>query len=176
MKRLKINGAALASSMIKSSFDKIDYQDCYCISVSDPHHYSVDYLAGLFFVSGPEWINTLLAFRNIIVSIFGLKGGKIDKTRQPVPSVYYPKGSRIALFKVCDRNDHEIVMGKDDKHLNLRTSVRIEKSPDTDRIKLYSFTIVHYNNIWGRLYFLPVKPFHQLIIKATLKSLLRRLE
>ncbi|HAT61672.1 MAG TPA: hypothetical protein DCS83_03850 [Prevotella sp.] len=75
MKRLKINGAALASSMIKSSFDKIDYQDCYCISVSDPHHYSVDYLAGLFFVSGPEWINTLLALRNFIVSIFGLKGG-----------------------------------------------------------------------------------------------------
>jgi hypothetical protein len=45
----------------------------------------------------------------------------------------------------------------------------IEKADDEDIFNFYSATIVHYNNIWGRLYFLPVKPFHKLIIRTMLR-------
>lgn len=173
---MKINCIPPTNSIIKESFGNIDYQDCYCIAIHNLQHYSIDYLAGSFFISSPEWINKLLVFRNFIVSFCGLKGGIIDKTRQLAPSVYYPKGSKVVMFNVCDRNDHEIVMAEDDKHLNFKTSIMIEKGIDTDIVKLYSSTIVHYNNIWGRLYFLPVRPFHQLIVKASLKILANKIK
>jgi hypothetical protein len=176
MKKVKINGMPSANSSINKSFGKIDYQDGYYISIHNSHNYSIDYLTGLFFTSSPEWINKLLIIRNFIVSFFGLKGGIIDKTKQPTPSVYYPKDSKVGIFNVYDRNDHEIIMAEDDEHLNFRTSVIIEKTTDTDMIQLYSSTIVHYNNIWGRLYFLLVRPFHQLIVKISLKVLAKKIE
>lgn len=176
MKKIKTDCKFPANSIMNELFGKIDYQDCYCISMHNPHNYSIDYLTELFFTSSPEWINKLLTFRNFIVSFCGLKGSNIDKTKKSDPSVHYSKGSKVSIFNVYDRNDHEIVMAENDKHLNFRTSVMIEKGTDTSTIKLYSSTMVHYNNIWGRLYFLPVKPFHQLIIKTMLKILLKNTE
>ncbi len=164
------------NSIITKLFEKIDYQDCYSMSVHNPHNFSIDYIAGLFFTSGPEWVNKLLTIRNFIVSFCGLKRGVIDKIKQLDPSVSYSKGSKIALFNVYERNDYEIVLAENDKHLNFRTSVMMEKRNNSDIINLYSSTIVHYNNIWGRLYFLPVRPFHQLIIKISMKILADRIK
>jgi len=35
---------------------------------------------------------------------------------------------------------------------------------------VYLTTIVKFHNIWGKLYFAPVKPFHKLIIKTLLEN------
>lgn len=173
MKKVKTNCVFPTDSIMYKSFGKIDYQDCFCISLNNPCNYSIDYLTGLFFTSVPEWVHKLLTLRNFIVSFCGLKGGNIDPTEKPTPSVRYDKGSKIALFPIYDRTDTEIVLAEKDKHLNFRTSVMIEKDSNTTAINLYSSTIVHYNNIWGKLYFLPVRPFHQIIIKTMLKILIR---
>ena len=61
-------------------------------------------------------------------------------------------------------------MGEDDKHLNFRTSIMIDKSKSTISL----ITLVHFNNVWGKLYFLPVKPFHRLIIRSLLKKYNKR--
>jgi hypothetical protein len=37
-------------------------------------------------------------------------------------------------------------------------------------------TMVEYKNIFGRIYFLPVKPIHQLIVKGTLKKMIKKIE
>lgn len=156
-------------SIINESFGKADYLDIYSISFQNPQNYSIDYLTGLFFTSMPNWIKNLLSFRNFIVKFFGLQGGDIDQLKEPDKSVHYVIGSEAVIFKVSDRNDDEIVMADNDKHLNFRTSLMIEKTDDNDIFNFYSATIVHYNNIWGRLYFLPVKPFHKLIIRTMLR-------
>jgi D-alanyl-D-alanine carboxypeptidase len=36
-------------------------------------------------------------------------------------------------------------------------------------------TLVHFNNVMGRIYFLPVKPFHGCIIRTTFKKMERKL-
>jgi hypothetical protein len=61
-------------------------------------------------------------------------------------------------------------MGEDDKHLNFRASVLKDKTNGTVSLT----TVVHYNNLWGRVYFFPVKPFHKIIMKALLKRYLRK--
>lgn len=158
------------TSIIRESFEEAHYIDTYCISVCNPQNYSIDYITGIFFTSLPNWIKKLLSFRNFIVKFFGLEGGHIDKLKKPDKSVYYDIGSTAVMFKVHSRNNNEIVMADNDKHLNFRTSLLIEKTDKQDIYNLYSATIVHYNNIWGQLYFIPVKPFHRIIVKSLLKK------
>jgi hypothetical protein len=106
-----------------------------------------------------------MKLRDIIVKGFGLKtGDKNDIIIEP----HYSIGSKAVYFTVLDRNENEIVMAENDKHLNFSTSVMVEKDPASSTINLS--TIVQFNNFFGSLYFLPVKPFHRIIIKSLLKK------
>jgi len=156
-------------SIIGKSFGKADYTDTFKVPVYNCQDYSIDYLTALFFTSVPAWINSLLSLRHLLGKLIGLHGGAVRNFKEPDQSLRYEIGSKAVLFKVYDRNDAEIVMADNDKHLNFRTSLFLERVKDKDHGYLYSSTIVHYNNIFGRIYFFPVKPFHQLIIKTMLK-------
>ena len=154
-------------SIILKNFGKMDYCNTYRIRrrTSD----TIDTLTTkLFNVPAPAWVLSLLKLRDAVVGIFGLKTGNKDDINT---AAYYPIGSKAGYFTVLDRNDNEIVMGEKDKHLNFKTSAFINRNnPDSE---IYLSTIVQYNNIWGRLYFLPVKPFHRLIIQSILKRYLQ---
>jgi hypothetical protein len=110
----------------------------------------------------PQWIMALMKIRNGIVKLFGLRTGENENVKE---AVYYPVGSKAGYFTVTARNVNEIVMGEDDRHLYFRASVLI----DREQSFIYLITIVRFHNVWGRIYFLPVKPFHRLIIKSLLK-------
>ena len=106
-----------------------------------------------------------MKIRDQFVGIFGLATGSKENTN--IDS-FYPIGSKAVYFTVLDRNENEIVMAENDKHLNFRTSVFIDRHDITSTI--YFSTVVSFNNIWGKLYFVPVKPFHRLIIRSLLKG------
>jgi hypothetical protein len=172
---IKVSGFP-PKSAINESFGKIDYLDTYKAPIYNYQDYSIDYITALFFTSLPAWVKVLLSFRNFIVKFFGLQGGDINKLKEPDKSIYFAIGSKAVIFKVHNRNINEIVMAEKDKHLNFRTSLLIEDSTDKDFGYLYCSTIVQYNNIFGKLYFLPVKPFHKLIIKTMLKIVSKKLK
>ena len=151
------------NSIILKDFGKTDYLDVY--QIRKQTNESVDSITTQIF-SLPLWVNGLLKIRNSIVGKLGLKTGNKKDTNV---EVYYPTGSKAVFFTVIDRNDQEIVMGENDKHLNFRTSVYIDKNGLNSDI--YLSTLVHYNNFLGKLYFLPVKPFHKLIIKSLMQKL-----
>jgi len=65
-------------------------------------------------------------------------------------------------------------MAENDKHLNFKTSVLA--SVNETGMDLYFTTIVHFNNIWGRLYFIPVKPFHRLILISSINRIIKKNE
>lgn len=159
-KVIKTNRIA-EKSIISNQFGRIDYLDTYKIDVEVND--TIDNITTNIFKT-PKWVDRLLNFRDLIVRVFGLKTG--NKKDRNIAN-YYPIGSKAVYFTVLDRNDHEIVMAENDKHLNFRTSVLLDKTNATTAI--YLTTIVHFNNIFGRLYFIPVKPFHQIIIKSLLK-------
>ncbi len=152
-------------SIILEGFGHYDYADSFVADRSTG--LEVDMIAWeLFRMSGIGAF--LLKVRDGIVGMFGLAAAG-----QGSPELdYYPVGSQLAIFTVLARNGNEIVMGEDDKHLIFRTSVLI----DREESKIYLTTVVKYHNFWGRLYFLPVKPVHKILIRSQFKSKMTMLD
>ena len=70
-----------------------------------------------------------------------------------------------------------MILGEDDKHLNFRISLLTENL-NTEQIKkeVTISTTVEFNNWFGKIYFLPVRPFHKLIVPRMLKAIIKELE
>jgi hypothetical protein len=155
--------SAPAVSIILNGLVKYDYCDSFSVPMLSNE--GVDSITTKIFRI-PDWVNILMKIRNTIVGVFGLKTGNKKNLNE---AAFYPVGSRAVYFTVIDRNDNEIVMSENDKHLVFRTSVMINKTGNNSLVHLT--TVVRYNNFWGRFYFFFVKPFHQLIMRAILKRL-----
>ncbi|MDR1385686.1 MAG: DUF2867 domain-containing protein [Planctomycetaceae bacterium] len=135
------------NSTIFTGFETTDYCDSYRITkLTDDTATQVM----LQFFKLPKWANGLLSLRNLITKPFGLKT------------------EWGTVFPIIDQNGNEVLMGVDDKHLNFRVSVLI----DRERSHICITTAVHYNNRWGKMYFLIIKPFHRIIVHSMIKRLL----
>ena len=117
-------------SIIGESFGKIDYSDTYKVPVYNYQDYSIDYLTALFFTSIPSWINGLMLLRNSLVRLLGLRSSAIPQLNEPDFSIHYEIVSKAVLFRVYNKNDHEIVMEENDKHLKFRTSSFVVRAED----------------------------------------------
>ncbi|MEJ8800484.1 DUF2867 domain-containing protein [Pontibacter sp. H249] len=122
--------------------------------------------------------NTLFAIRNKIVGLFGLKtSGQTSNKQKLLDNFKCVPGDQLGLFKVYDKTENEVVLGEDDKHLDFRVSLFLDKLlDDADKKSLTITTTVKFNNFFGRVYFLIVRPFHKLIVQAMLKGILKRIE
>jgi hypothetical protein len=153
MKKVTKSASIPGESTIANGFGSIDYHDTYSIiKATDKTAEEISKKL----MQLPDWVTVLFFIRNRIVGVFGLKTDK--KTQKP-----------DAFFKVVENRDDEFVMGEDDKHLNFRASILKDKTNETISLT----TVVHYNNVWGRVYFFPVKPFHKIIMKVLLKRYLK---
>lgn len=84
----------------------------------------------------------------------------------------FKPGNKIGFFNIYDKNEYEIIMGEDDRHLNFRVSLFKETKVDDNKFTIT--TVVKFNNNFGRLYFIPVKPFHKLIVKSMMKRAVQK--
>jgi hypothetical protein len=159
-------------SMIAKAYKKYDYADSYLFNFHSADPISVDDITKKMFLDLPEWVIFLLDMRNIIVKYFGLKVGDIKEIINKFRNNKIETGKPFLLFNVLDKNEKEIMMGEDDKHLNFKLSIILEKNGNNYTIIVT--TVVVYNNIFGNLYFLPVKPFHKLIVKTMIKNIVRK--
>lgn len=154
----------------------VHYVDSYQFEIIDSNNLSIDELAQMILSSDPpKWEKALLRMRDSIVGLFGLKTAETSeapKTKSD-PARYEP-GDKIGLFPVTDRSESEIVMSLDDKHLVFRVSLLKRRLQTPPIYSVHMTTIVQFHNIWGRIYFLPVKPFHQIIVKQSLTRFLKR--
>ncbi len=150
--------------------DGIHYIDSFRIEFENINNYSIDYLTALLFSSIPGWARMLLKLRDFLVMPFGLETGIIPEQDTLDTSLHYNIGDRAIVFSVIDRSESEIVMAENDKHLYFRTSLYVEKTSDQNLENAYLTTLVKFHNIWGKLYFAPVKPFHKLIMRTLLKN------
>ena len=132
----------------------------------------------MFLSGGPKWADTLMSIRDKAVGIFGLKTSNLLTAEEKNPNHFkFIPGEQLDIFKLFDRTENELIMGGDDKHLNLKVSLLIDaQNHGSDKKKIIITTAVHFNHVFGRLYFLPVKPFHQMIVKKTLQNMIREIE
>ena len=174
---MKVEKVAIPQKSVLAA-TKFDYADSYKGGVINDEKGEIDSLAvgRAFFSSSPKWIDGLFALRNKLVSLVGLKTGESDLSREEIIKNFRgEKGEKVGLFQVFDRNENEIILGEDDKHLDFRVSLFIEPA-DVIEKNLIITTTVNFKNAFGKLYFLPVKPFHQIIVPAMLKETLKILE
>ncbi|MEW7291490.1 DUF2867 domain-containing protein [Aquimarina sp. 2304DJ70-9] len=172
---MKIKKIAFPENSMLSKI-KYDYADSYFGQIQkENNNISIEEISKAFLTSSPRWIDLLMVFRNKIVSIFGLKTGNTLHKKDILSNHFtIEKGKRIGIFKVYEQNEGELILGEDDHHLNFRVSLLLEPA-DRDQKELIISTIVKFNNTLGRLYFLPVKPFHKLIVKNMLRNTIKEI-
>jgi hypothetical protein len=151
--KVKTKSAVPESSMIAAGFGTVDYCDSY--RIVKPTGDTPEQIAARLFKL-PKWVKGLMILRNWIVKPFGLKTGAESK-------------EAIPLFPVTGQTENEILMEIIDRHLNFRVSVLL----DREQSYIFITTLVHYNNTLGKMYFLFVKPFHKIIVRSTMRRLLK---
>jgi len=155
-------------SVISKNFDDIHYCDSF--SILTQTNENLDTITTEVFQT-PQWADMLMTVRNTVTKLVGLDAGGYKKDTHI--SDFYPVGSRAVYFTVIDRNENEIIMAENDKHLNFRISIMVNR--EGDNVTIYLTTLLKFNNLLGKLYFFPVKPFHRLIVISLLKGASLRL-
>ena len=85
-------------------------------------------------------------------------------------------GERLGMFKLYGKTENELILGEEDKHLKFRVSILTDDEiAHKNRQYLMITTAVEFTNLFGRIYFFPVKPFHQLIVRTTLKRMVKQI-
>lgn len=151
------------------------------------HHYTDSYsttlsylpelteVARAFFSTAPTWVMKLFTVRNQLVKHLGLKTSNPTKDPDEILRNFEGKiGEQIGFFRVFERTEHELILGEDDSHLNFRVSLLLQ--PTEQSTVLFVSTTVLFHNSFGKMYFIPVKPFHKLIVRAMLRKMTRHLE
>ena len=161
-----------SESLINSAMERIDYQDAFAIDVPLASDALPEKMPILFFKVFPSWFRGLMYLREFIARRIGLKTAHGMDVEQHLNNFTGEVGEAIALFKVMGKNETELLMGENDKHLDFRLSFfAIPKGQSTHMILA---TTVQFNGWLGKLYFLPVGPIHRLIVPIVLKRMARR--
>jgi hypothetical protein len=109
---------------------------------------------------GSRWIDALTQLRNILVSPFGLK---TSGEGAPAP------GGLIGLFPVLSETPERLVAGFDDYHLDFRIVVDVAGEATIRNVTVT--TLVKTNNLLGRTYLTLITPFHKLVARSMMGSI-----
>ena len=152
------------------------YYDSFYTILNDPdQQISLLELSKSFLTAAPPWVERLFDFRNKLVKVFGLKTSDKNQQKEEMLKNFNGKpGDKLGFFKVFKNSGNEIIMGENDSHLDFRVSILLEEEDKGRRFTIS--TTVHFNNWFGKLYFLPVKPFHKQIVPVMMKGMIRSLK
>ena len=142
------------SPMAERTLSRVDYADAFAVALPPGAPRDPEQLARRVLDSPPPWVLAAMALRNAVVLPLGLKS---------------PRSAR-AIFPLLDRDEREIVLGLDDRHLDFRASILVEG--DTVVVS----TRVRFNSALGRAYFTPVRLAHPIVVKAMMRRLLTSTE
>lgn len=146
-----------------------DYSDSYQANLMKSE-FNINEAGKAFFTSAPKWTATLFELRNRIVKVFGLKTSETPANHQELLDNFNCEpGERLGLFEVFYKDENEVILGEDDKHLDFRISFLKNQST------LTLSTTVIFKNSFGKIYFALIKPFHNTISKRMLKGIIKQL-
>lgn len=136
-----------------------DWADAYGIDVPERRIEAME-AARLALGRMPGWARRLLAVRNALARMVGLKTG---------PDGSVGRDRRIGMFPILSESPDRIVLGLDDWHLDFRIVTDVsEDGAGGSRIRMT--TLVRRKNVFGRAYIGVVGPFHRLIVPSTLRG------
>lgn len=132
-----------------------DYSDRVSKSIKPAKPLTPDYIFEEMFCNFSKPVDWLFKLRNAIVKPFGLQGGG---------------GFRNLI---SERNDEEIILSKNDRHLCFWVSICCSLPEDGWQDAAVT-TVVNFNNILGRIYFIGIWIFHKTLVKSLFQRALIR--
>jgi hypothetical protein len=149
--------------MIALDLQNVEYSDEYSTRLQTQRDITMsEIVAAANQMEFPFWIRALFWIRDSVMQWFQIK------TRSDLPADE-TRTSTLGLFPILRGTPEEIIAGVDDRHLNFRVVVTLSKKEDGFQ-RLSFRTLVQFNNTLGRIYFLPVKPLHRIIVPFMLKK------
>jgi hypothetical protein len=102
----------------------------------------------------PRWIAAALHLRQVAVRLIGI-----------------PPASRD-VFQIREQGGDEVLIAADDTHLDFRCAVAVDEELRLLRVT----TTVRFNGWRGRVYFVPVRLVHPIVVGAMIRSASRWFE
>lgn len=166
-----------AGTAIHATLPGAQFFDAY--EVADPHPARSALQTWLDVVARtPRWTQRLMALRNTLVRLVGLKdlgqlhdGHPLASGRPLQDAQSYQVGDRVGIFLIRHLSDTEVVMGQDDKHLDVQVSLTKHQPQGGRPATLAVSSVVHIHNALGHAYMGVVAPFHRRIVRAMLQRL-----
>lgn len=166
MKNIPTVSTAPHGSQIAARLLGAYFHDAWAIRAAEP---SLNALEQFLRVAKktPVWIDRLMALRNRIVALFGLKnlGGIAQIDPHKKASEYQP-GDHVGIFTLISNSANEVLLGDSDKHLRVAVSVHKQADSVNGSAIITVTTVVHVHNWLGRLYMIPVTPAHKMIARS----------
>lgn len=138
------------NSLLTNRIKKSDFLDCYSVQSNLSTRQAAEIITNF-----PGWASFLVKIRNVVVSKFGLLSDGPEAS------------DKVGFFPVDSENDHELIAGFNDKHLDFRISVMSKDG------RVFLSTWVHPHNIGGKIYLKTILPFHVLIVRNALARVQR---
>lgn len=158
-------------SIISAHVNDSYFSDSFSSVISYENQSALDIFLHLY-KNTPHWVKRLMTLRNWIVSRLGLKkSGNFSAIDAPRSNSNFNVGGKIGIFSLYSNSYNEVIVENRDKHLNVKISLYVV--PNGKTAKVYLSTVVHVNNIWGKVYMFFVGPVHKVIVPAMLKTLPR---
>lgn len=165
-------------SLLYPDWADCDYTDSFEYVIADSKH-RIDVLSvtEAFVKPGPSWFEALFKLRNKMVSVFKLKTPATLPEEPCSDRDPWELGKRAGMFKIFGKTPAEMVLGEDDKHLDVRISLLLQPNgANGEEKKVTVTTVVKLHNRLGKCYFFFVKPFHRMFVPLLLKQKFRQLE
>ena len=134
------------------------FMDAYSTAIHDAPM-TARQLAERMFSRQPRWIAALMAIRDRIVALFGLKTEHAARSSA---------SNRVGMFPVISETPQRLVAGLNDRHLDFRVVVDVASSGAQHRVTATTIVLTH--NMLGRVYLAIIMPFHRLIVRAMLRQ------
>ena len=161
-------------SEIKSILPGAYFYDAWAVNTAEPDLTALEQFLRVARRT-PRWIEWAMALRNHTVRLFGLKHvGGLSQLDANKNAADYQPGDRVGIFTLFAKSDHEVLLGDKDKHLDVVVSIHKQTSSEQSLPVLTLTTVVHVHNWLGRLYMLPVRPAHRIVVRAMLKMVGRK--
>lgn len=158
--------AVPGGSLIAQALPQSDFADCYQFDDQWPDLNAMQTYLTLV-ARTPRWMNALMAMRNQVVRLFGLKHlGHLSAIAHTKPASAYRLGDRVGIFSLRHIQDDEVIVWDNDKHLHVQLSVLKHTVDGKPKVSLS--TVVHIHNRLGRCYMAIVGPVHSIIVPRML--------
>ncbi|MDR2131682.1 MAG: DUF2867 domain-containing protein [Odoribacteraceae bacterium] len=170
----QITKSTLPVHSLARNYLPADYVDVFATEVHDDERLTPADLLIAVWTDFPKWVQRLFQLRDCIVKPFGLKTSADEKDFRHQFEEIVRNGGRFQLMNVLAKSANEIIVQLADTHLTAEMSVHTETS-NANQLKINFITIVHFHNVWGKVYFFFVRPFHKMIVKTALKRSITKL-